>query len=210
MLFLTGCPWLIEPYVWVEPEVDVAKKTLLIVPFSDSKNTYCGSEDGNLLAQLISRQVRERSERTRIVDVDELGRLFTGRELESVGWKTVGQTLAADYVLVGHIESFTLKDSPESNLYVGTLKLTLKVVDTEDGAAVWSASPPDSSYRWTGAGDPDHGIPIFDVSEEEVRLNTCRLAARRVADVFCPRRMSRAQHERYRRQQRRGESILEE
>ncbi len=199
LVVLPGCPWLIDPYVWVDPEVEVAGKTLLVVPFSDGESTYFASEDGNSLTALIGRQVATRSPKARLADADEVRRLYDGRELETVGWKTVGQDVGADYVLVGHVVSFTLKDSPTSNLYAGTIKLRLKVVDAADGAVVWLSGPPESTYRWTGVGDPEHGIPVFDISAEQVRLQTLRLAANNVADVFCVRKMTRAQFQDYQR-----------
>jgi len=93
LLLLPGCPWFISPYETIPPEVDVAEKSLLVIPFSDAEHTYLASEDGRVLADLISREVRAGAKEVRLVDVDELRRLFTGRQLEAVGWKTVGQAV---------------------------------------------------------------------------------------------------------------------
>ena len=110
-----------------------------------------------------------------------------------------GASRGADYVLVGHIESFTLQDPGNPNLYVGTIRLRLKVVDTLDGSLVWSSAPPEAVYRWTASGHPDVPTPIFDIDAEDVRWGTLRYAARRLGHVFSPRRITRAEAQRRRR-----------
>lgn len=199
VVVLPGCPWFIPPYAWIEPEVDVSDKALLVVPFSDAENSYFASADGNLLAQMVIEEVRRGAPKTRLVDPEEVRRLFTGRELEAVGWKTVAQAVGADYVLVGRIDTLSLRDPGNPNLYLGTVALALKVVAAADGSIVWSATPAEARYRWSATGHPDVGTPVFDVTEEQVRRNTLLLAARRIGDVFCRRRVTRAAAQRRQR-----------
>lgn len=196
VLVLPGCPWFIPRYTTLDPEVDLTKKTLLVVPFSDTDNTYFASQDGNALAGLVIREVSTGAKKARLVDPEELRRLFPGRDLESVGWQNVGQAVGADYVLVGHIESFRLKDSGSPNLYMGTIVLRLKVVNAADGSVVWSAAPPDTRYRWSASGHPTVGTSILDISEEAMRQGTLAWTSRQIGDVFCPRRITTAEAKR--------------
>ena len=192
MLVLPGCPWFIPRYRTVDPEVDLTRKALLVVPFSDAENTYCASRNGDALARLVVGEVQAGAAKARLVDPEEVRRRFAGRDLEVVGWQNVGQAVGADYVLVGHIEEFRLKDPGNPNLYMGTIVLRLRVVKVADGSVVWSA-PPDTRYRWSASGHIDVGTPIVDISEEAMRQGTLAWAARQIGDVFCPRRISVAE-----------------
>jgi len=191
LLFLPGCPWFVDPYVEIEPQVPVVKKTVVVVPFSDAENTYFSSEDGNVLARLVVREIRKREPGAKIVDIDQLRAMYSGEELESVGWSAVGQSVRADYVLVGNIESFTLTDTGNANLYRSTLRLRLKVIETTNGTVVWSASHPDATYRW-----PQVAVPVFDSTPEEFRAGALADAAQRVGNVFCRQTLSRADYAR--------------
>ena len=198
-VLLSGCSWLIPPYVWIEPPVDVSGKALLVVPFADAEHGYFDSPEGNLLARMVVEEVRRGEPKARLVDPQEVRRLFPGKDLEAVGWKAVGQAVGADYVLAGRIETFTLRDPGNPNLYLGTIALSLKVVDTTDGSVVWSATPAEARYRWSATGHPDIGTPVFDVTEAEVRQKTLLLAAQHMGDIFCRRKVTRAEAQRRRR-----------
>ena len=196
---LPGCPLFISPYVTVEPEVNLKGKTLLVIPFSDAENTYFASRDGEALASMVIQEVRRGAKRARVVDPDEVQRLFPGQDPEAVGWQRVGQAVGADYVLVGHIDTLTVRDPKDPNLYMGTLAVRLKVVDTVDGSLVYSVVPPESRYRWSASGHPDIGMSDFDISEEQVRANTLALGTRRIGDIFCPRKIPRGEYQRRQR-----------
>jgi hypothetical protein len=161
------------------------------VPFSDAEDTYLGSADGNALAGLIIREIRKREPDAVVVDPDRLRAMYSGEDLEKVGWSAVGQSLHADYVLVGNILSFRLRDPGNPNLYRSTLKLKLKVVDAADGSVVWSADGPDATYRW-----PSVSMTVFDSTPEQFRHQALVDAARQIANVFCEQRLTRAQYQR--------------
>jgi len=199
MVALPGCPLFIPPYVTVEPEVDLKDKTLLVVPFSDAENTYFASPDGVALASMITQEVRRGAKKARVVDPAEVQRLFPGKDLETVGWQRVGQAVGADYVLVGHIDTFSVRDPKDPNLLMGTIAVRLKVVDTVDGSLVYSLMPPESRYRWSASGRADIGMSVFDVSEGQVRANTLAFATRQIGDIFCTRRITRGESERRRK-----------
>ena len=193
VLVLPGCPWFIPRHTTLDPEVDLTEKTLVVVPFSDADNSYFAYQDGNDLAGLVIREVSAGAPEAHLVDPEEVRRLFPGRDLEAVGWQNVGQAVGADYVLVGHIESFRLKDPGNPNLYMGTIVLRLKVVNVADGLVVWSAAPQDTKYRWSASGHSTVGTSILDISEEGMRLGTLVWASRQIGDVFCPRRITIAE-----------------
>ncbi len=193
---LPGCPLFISPYVTVPPEVNLKRKTLLVIPFSDAENTYFASPDGDALASMVIQEVRRGAKKARVVDPDEVQRLFPGRDLKAVGWQRVGQAVGADYVLVGHIDTLSVRDPRDPNLLIGTIAVRLKVVDTVDGLLVYSAVPPDSRYRWSASGHADIGMSVFDISEAQVRAQTLAFATRRIGDIFCPREITRGEYER--------------
>jgi hypothetical protein len=194
LLVVLGCTALIPARVTIEPKVNLAKKTLLVVPFSDSEHAYFDSPDGVGLAELIIREVRQGAPKARVVELDELHRLYGGQDLEAVGWKTVGAAVGAEYVLVGRIVSFTLRDPRTRNLLLGDIVLELKVVSVADGSVVFSPVRSETSFRWSETGDPDTGTPDFDTTPEKIRQGTLQEAGRRISDFFCARRIGQAQY----------------
>jgi len=193
LLVLLGCTALIPAHVTIEPKVNLAKKTLLVVPFSDSQHAYFDSRDGTDLAQLVIREVRQGAPKAKVVELDELRRLYGGQDLGSLGWQTVGEALGADYVLVGRINSFALRDPRAPNFLLGNIVLELKVVSVADGSVVLSPLPSETTYRWSESGDADIGTPEFDTTPDRVRQGTLEEAAQRIGDYLCPREVTQAE-----------------
>jgi hypothetical protein len=206
LVLLPGCGIFVEPYVTIEPKVNLAKKKrLLVVPFSDSQHLYFDSADGVELAELIIGEVQAGVPKARLVELEELRRLYGGQDLESVGWTTVGQALGADYVLVGRINSFTLRDPRTPNFLLGNLTLDLRVVSVADGSVVFRPPRSETVFRWSETGDPEIGTPEFDTTPEKIRQGTLELAARRISDYFCRRQVNRTE---WLRRQHRGRQML--
>jgi hypothetical protein len=206
LVLLPGCGIFVEPYVNIEPKVNLAKKkTLLVVPFSDAEHASFASADGVELAELIIREVQAGAPKARLVELEDLRRLYGEQDLEAVGCTTVGQALGADYVLVGRIESFTVRDPRAPNFLLGHLTLDLKVVSVADGSTFFRPPRSETVFRWSETGDPEIGTPDFDTTPEKIRQGTLELAARRISDYFCRRQINRTEWER--RQHRSGQML---
>jgi len=193
LLVLLGCGLFVPTHVTVEPRVKLAKKTIVVVPFSDSRHAYFASPDGTELAQLIIREVRQGAPKATVVELDELRRLYGGQDLGSLGWQTVGAALGADYVLVGRINSFTLRDPRSPGFLLGNIALEVKLVMVADGSVVLSPPLSETTYDWSETGSPEIGTPEFDTTPEKTRQGTLQEAARRIGDFLCPRQVTQAE-----------------
>jgi hypothetical protein len=156
LVLLPGCGIFVPAYVNVKPRVDLAKKTLLVVPFSDPEHAYFDSADGVELAELIIGEVRQGAPKVRLVELDQLRRLYAGQDLESVGWTTVGAAVKADCIMVGRIVSFTVRDPRNPNFLLGNLTLDLKVIRVADGSVIFSPARSETSFRWSETGGLRH------------------------------------------------------
>jgi hypothetical protein len=94
----------------------------------------------------------------------------------------IGKRLGADLVVYVEIHKLTLRESPDSPLYRGTLNVGVKIVDVERGR-LWPTDRPDKGY----AVDYTEPHVSEDLSVTYAVVVTKRLAARvarRVARLF--------------------------
>jgi hypothetical protein len=136
------------------------------------------------LAERIGRKLVDRKIARETVSQDRLLDLTNTRDYHLLSISEVGQKLGADLVLYVQVESFSLKDSPQSPLWQGRFATSVWVVDAKKPQRLWPKDTPTqgSGYRvgpvefkHSENPSPSHGEEIArglaeEMSEQIVRL----------------------------------------
>jgi hypothetical protein len=119
-----------------------------------------------------------------VVKQERLRDLSTQRDFAGLAVREVGARLGADLVVYVRIDSFSLKDGPESPLWLGRLSVSVWVFDVKGSGPLWPTDTPGGEgYRPTPIvlkhvenSSPSYGQVVAETLAEQM--------ADRVAKIF--------------------------
>ena len=200
-IFLSGCPIIGYPFAFMthkeyttvpaEYDLQSLNAAIVVVPFKEKDGLYFDSEKGRYLARLVELQVRANLKNIRLISSNKILESETPLQLETADWESIGKKLAADYVLLGKITSFTTKDPRSVNVLLGRSGVEVELLSVSEGAAcVWTKRI--SSQFPEDMGELA-GVPTFQMNEEAIHDGLLLAAARDVVANFYKRKVKRFQ-----------------
>ena len=142
--------------------VPIEGKRILVIPFSEGARPPFESRLGRELAVGISAVILdERLENAAILDFRDVEGLAKGTDVD---WRAVGVAAKADYLLIGNIREYRLREPKDLTTRRGTLAVEYRVLDVATGADVLLVPmrtfhyPPDTSRHEESF---NYGVDIF-------------------------------------------------
>lgn len=136
LMALTGC---FMTGRTIEARVPMAGKRLLIIPFAQGERLEFDSRIGRELAEKVGTLVsREGPKKSAVVDSREAERLLPAVRNRNTDWRKLAAALKADYLLLGEIRDYRLRDKGALTSWRGTMVLDYRVVDVAKGSTVIS------------------------------------------------------------------------
>lgn len=147
------------------------------------------------LAERIGRKLVDRKVARETVSQDRLHDLTNTRDYNLLSISEIGQKLDADLVLYVQIESFSLKDSPQSPLWQGRLATSVWVVDAREPRRLWPKDQPTQGggYR-VGPVEFKHSENPSPTYGEEIARNLAEEMAEQIVRLFYKHELARDIH----------------
>jgi hypothetical protein len=164
MVSISGCALFGKDTV--KPSFPTEGKKIAIVPFAFGGEDFFESKLGIKMAREVQNLVQSKSSDLTFVSPEPLAEILMEHNVEDIDWNEAGRVLKADYVLLGIIRTFTLKDPKVIGLLRGNVEVEIKLFDVVHGGKVILAKPvqhkyPPGEYEATAGEENEESVEKF-------------------------------------------------
>ena len=149
----------------IEPEFQLDKERLMVVPFRTERLWHYESPEGNALARIIRLALQRACDGLLLVADEPVADAIHGVLEEQVPWQRFGRRAGASLVLTGKIDRTTFTDPKTPGMLQGRLVGDYQIHDVASGRVVFRRE-----FRIRVPENPESGrIYIsFEQSEEDI------------------------------------------